>query len=89
MDLTPPRSKKSSRTFDDIDLAGDNVGVGVGVGVGADTDADTDATTLDQWNALFSDTSVSAWLVSLPTLIKNFILAIILVVDEDSISFSL
>ena len=56
MDLTPPRSKKSSRTFDDIDLAGDNVGVGVGV----DTDADTDVTTLDQWNALFSDTSVSA-----------------------------
>ena len=58
MDLTPPRSKKSSRTFDDIDLAGDNVGVGVGVGVGVDTDADV--TTLDQWNALFSDTSVSA-----------------------------
>ena len=83
MDLTPPRSKKSSRTFDDIDLAGDNVGVGVGV------DTDADVTTLDQWNALFSDTSVSAWLVSLPTLIKNFILAIILVVDEDSISFSL
>ena len=56
MDLTPPRSKKSSRTFDDIDLAGDNVGVGVGVGV----DTDADVTTLDQWNALFSDTSVSA-----------------------------
>ena len=54
MGLTPPRSKKSSRTFDDIDLAGDNVGVGVGVAV------DTDVTTLDQWNALFSDTSVSA-----------------------------
>ena len=44
MDLTPPRSKKSSRTLDDIDLAGDNVGVGVGV----DTDADTDAQSMER-----------------------------------------